>query len=106
MTYRPTVRYSTVYKKYVDAVFKATTLDRNQIIRLALFVSAHSPEYINILKKYKIGDVSLPHPDWGLDEEDCWKKASYIPKTRPSYEKSQHRSIKLVNQGGIKFVVD
>jgi len=35
--YRPTVRYDDLFKTYVDQVFKSTTLDRNQIIRLALF---------------------------------------------------------------------
>ena len=60
MVYRPTVRYSPVFKDYVDSVFNSTRLDRNQIIRLALFVAAHSKEYRTILEKFKRTDVSLP----------------------------------------------
>ncbi len=35
--YRPTVRYDDVFKEYIDSLFHATHLDRNQIIRAALF---------------------------------------------------------------------
>lgn len=98
MVYRPTVRYPDVYKTYIENVFKTTTLDRNQIIRLALFVAAHSEEYKSILKKHKIPDVPLPHPDWGLDEEGCWKDQNYI-------KKQQQAPIQIIEQGGIKFVL-
>ena len=53
MTYRPSVRYSEAYEKYVKAVDESTHLDRNQIIRLALFIAGHSSEYQSILEKYK-----------------------------------------------------
>lgn len=100
MVYRPTVRYPDIYKDYVDAVYKATTLDRNQIIRLALFASAHSAAFNNILKKHKTGDVPLPSPEWGIDEERYWmdqnySKKEYIPE-----------SIKIIDQGGITFRLD
>ena len=98
MVYRPTVRYPDVYKQYIEDVFKVTTLDRNQIIRLALFVAAHSPEYKTILNKYKIADVPLPHPDWGLDEEGCWKDQNYSKKQTPI-------PIPIIEQGGITFVL-
>lgn len=65
MTYRPTIRYPDIYKEYVESVFEATDLDRNQIIRLALFVAAHSKEYKTILEKYKFPDVPLPTQDGG-----------------------------------------
>lgn len=42
MVYRPTVRYPDVYKNYIENIYKATNLDRYQIIRLALFIAAHS----------------------------------------------------------------
>ncbi|SMQ86643.1 hypothetical protein SAMN05444673_6642 [Bacillus sp. OV166] len=53
MSYRPTIRYPDVYKDYVEKVFQATTLDRNQIIRFALYVAAHSDEYNVSLKSIK-----------------------------------------------------
>ncbi|WP_110113286.1 hypothetical protein [Bacillus sp. CGMCC 1.16541] len=101
MTYRPTVRYSEIYKNYVEDVFKGTNLDRNQIIRLALFVAAHSDEYRSILKKHKIGDVPLPYPEWGLEEEACWKEQNYTKKIRSDEKSEKEKVIKLVNQGGI-----
>lgn len=72
MVYRPTVRYPDVYKPYIENVYKATTLDWNQIIRLVLFVAAHSSEYKTILNKYKLADVPLPIQIEELDEERCW----------------------------------
>jgi rubrerythrin len=78
MVYRPTVRYPEIYRDFVEDIFKATSLDRNQILRLATFAAAHSKEFQSILEKHKFGDVPLPHPDWGLDEEECWKNQNYI----------------------------
>ena len=72
MVYRPTVRYSDVYKTYVDSVFKSTR-HRNQIIRLALFVAAHSEEYKSILEKYKHTDVSLPTQNGHLQSMNIGK---------------------------------
>jgi hypothetical protein len=71
--YRPTVRYSEIYREYVDRVFHATSLDRNQIIRLALFVAANSPEYNAILSEYKKADVSLPHVGWEPHQWQLWQ---------------------------------
>lgn len=96
MTYRPTVRYPDIYKEYVESVFKATTLDRNQIIRLALFVAAHSNEYKAILEKHKIPDVPLPQPYWGRLEHEAWQDQSYTKK-KPA------QTIKVIDQGGITF---
>ena len=44
MVYRPTVRYADVFRDYIDSIFQATTLGRNQIIRGALFAAAQSKE--------------------------------------------------------------
>ncbi|MEC0276115.1 hypothetical protein [Peribacillus frigoritolerans] len=98
MVYRPTVRYPDVYKNYIENVYKATHLDRNQIIRLALFVAAHSNEYKTILQKHKIADVPLPCPDWGRDEDGCWTDQNYITK-------QNHAPYKLTEQGGIKIIL-
>ncbi|MGM0828076.1 MAG: hypothetical protein ACQEU4_07650 [Bacillota bacterium] len=71
--YRPTVRYADIYGQYVNDVFHATNLDRNQIIRLALFVAANSPEYNAILSEYKKADVSLPHAGWKPHQSSLWQ---------------------------------
>ena len=57
--YRPTVRYSDAYKEHINNLFHSTTLDRNQILRLALHVAAHSEQFKQIISKYKSSDVPL-----------------------------------------------
>jgi hypothetical protein len=74
--YRPTVRYADVYKNYVDDVFRATKLDRNQVIRLALFVAAHSTEFQNILLQHKTKDVPLPFASWNASDHRQWMEQS------------------------------
>src|ERR1700730_15498559 len=104
MAYRPSVRYSSMYEKYIKEVDESTHLDRNQIIRLALFVAAHSPEYQSILKKYKKPDTTLPQADWGLDEEGLWKNQNYISKPKTPETVKTQAVIKIKNKGGIKYV--
>jgi hypothetical protein len=70
--YRPTVRYAPAFRDYVDSVFQATTLDRNQIIRAALFAAAHTKEFYDILIDYKKEDVPLPCPKWRLSDHHYW----------------------------------
>jgi len=70
--YRPTVRYAPVFRDYVNDVFKETHLDRNQIIRLALFVAAHTKEFRDVLTDYKKKDVLLPSPSWRLSDHHYW----------------------------------
>lgn len=74
--YRPTVRYDDVYKNYVDALFRATTLDRNQIIRAALFNAAHSNLFHEMLKPYMKKDVPLPSPMWSAANHGLWLEQS------------------------------
>lgn len=83
--YRPTVRYSEAYKNHINDLFRATTLDRNQILRLALHVAAHSNQFKQILSKYKKGDVPIPHPDWGLDFNGLWMENSQETEERGGY---------------------
>ncbi|MET3689841.1 hypothetical protein ABIC37_005391 [Priestia megaterium] len=71
--YRPTVRYSDEYKTYIDQLFHATSLDRNQILRAALFSAAHSHEFKQILLHFKRNDVSLPSPGWKLNDWRFWR---------------------------------
>ena len=96
MTYRPSVRYSEAYEKYVKAVDESTHLDRNQIIRLALFIAGHSSEYQSILEKYKKPDTTLPRAYWGLEEDGLWKNQNYIPKPKAQeVKKTQAVSLKI-----------
>jgi hypothetical protein len=77
--YRPTVRYADCYQQYVDKMFQSTTLDRNQIIRAALFTAAHSDEFLKLMKQNQKADVPLPSPLWDLDNTTLWREQS--PKT-------------------------
>ncbi|MCM3411446.1 hypothetical protein [Metabacillus litoralis] len=105
MVYRPTVRYSEDFREYIDQIFKSTHLDRNQILRLALFVAAHSNEYKTILSKYKKPDVLIPSPIWRIDEESMWRDNNYIRQVDSSVENEiKENPIRLKDQGGIKLV--
>ncbi len=72
MMYRPTVRYHDVYREYINEVFRVTSLDRNQIIRLALFTAAECDEFQSVLKPYKTKDVPLPSPNWEVSDNRMW----------------------------------
>jgi hypothetical protein len=72
MVYRPTVRYANDFKDYVDQLFQATTLDRNQIIRAALFSAPFSPAFKSILSQSKKKDVPLPPAPWSMDYDQLW----------------------------------
>lgn len=104
MVYRPSVRYGEVYEKYVKEVDKLTHLDRNQIIRLSLFLAAYSTEYQSILKKYLKPGASLPQPCWGRDQEGYWRNQNYVPKTKKQETPANREVIKIINKGGIKYV--
>lgn len=75
MVYRPTVRYDASYKKYVDQVFKATNLDRNQIIRLALFAAPFSPLFQHQLKKHMTSP--LPSASWEVTDHGLWMEQTF-----------------------------
>ena len=70
--YRPTVRYAEAFREYVDQLFQATTLDRNQILRGALFAAAHSQEFQELLKTYWKGDVPPSDPSWSCQDHHLW----------------------------------
>ncbi|UTR07725.1 hypothetical protein MM326_06845 [Alkalihalobacillus sp. LMS6] len=74
--YRPTVRYAPIYKEYVNDLFHATTLDRSQIIRAALFTAAHSPEFLAQLKPHLKRDVPIPSPRWNRADTVLWREQS------------------------------
>jgi hypothetical protein len=68
--YRPTVRYDDAFKTFVDDMFHATSLDRNQILRAALFAAAHSETFQQILQPYMKKDA--PAPVWSLTDDSFW----------------------------------
>ena len=70
--YRPTVRYHSIYRTYVNSLFESTKLDRNQIIRCALFTAAYNPAFLNLMNQYKISDVPLPSPLWKHSNHQLW----------------------------------
>jgi hypothetical protein len=72
IAYRPTVRYNNIYRTYVDTLFKTTTLDRNQIIRCALFAAAYNNRFLELMSHYKKGDVPLPSPLWQDSDHQLW----------------------------------
>ncbi|KHD86388.1 hypothetical protein NG54_03515 [Heyndrickxia ginsengihumi] len=74
--YRPTVRYSDTYKQFVDKLFLSTRLDRNQIIRAALFTAPFSEEFIKIMMDNKKDDVPLSTPMWRLQQAELWMEQS------------------------------
>ena len=74
--YRPTVRYDDEFKSYVDELFHSTSLDRNQIMRLALFVLGHSKEGEKILNQYVT--TSLPSPVWKVSDHGLWKAQTWV----------------------------
>ncbi|MGG0464570.1 hypothetical protein [Priestia aryabhattai] len=71
-TYRPTVRYHSIYRTYVDSLFQATELDRNQIMRCALFTAAHNPIFLALMNQYKMNDVPLPSSPWQPSSHQLW----------------------------------
>lgn len=71
-TYRPTVRYHSMYRIYVDSLFQAIKLDRNQIMRCALFTAAHNPVFLALMNQYKMSDVPLPSSPWQPSSHPLW----------------------------------
>lgn len=93
--YRPTVRYHDIYKEYVDNIFMATHLDRNQIIRAALFTAAHSTEFIKLMKENKRGDVPLPSPFWLMNQPELWMEQNPLIEEREV-------DVNVINTGATK----
>lgn len=91
--YRPTVRYADVYKTYVDDLFRTTSLDRNQIIRAALFTAAHSVEFLALMNKNKKRDVPLPSPSWRPEDHHLWRD-------RNGEIKKEEGDVRIVNDRG------
>lgn len=70
--YRPTIRCSDIYKDYINDLFHATDLDRNQIIRAALFSAGHSELFQRIINEHLKKDATPPPPAWGSTDNRLW----------------------------------
>jgi hypothetical protein len=70
--YRPSVRYDARYKDFVDRIKEGTNLDGAQIIRLALFVAASNPSFVNKLKEYSDREFKMPMPKWNRKDDNMW----------------------------------
>ncbi|MDE3837964.1 hypothetical protein C0966_00895 [Bacillus methanolicus] len=99
--YRPTVRYADVYKQYVDNLFHATSLDRNQIIRAALFTAAYSQEFLKIISVYKKKDVTLPSPPWQLEQTELWMEQNPTTREERGVNVDSQRRTKVKKDPGI-----
>lgn len=128
MVYRPTVRYDEMYRDYVDQVYRATSLDRNQIVRLALFAAPFSPLFNAQLKKHMTSP--LPSPQWGVVDHGLWMDQSFTKreggtdvngesekawqleqqpakneKVKGRQGKVYNKPIRITNQGGITIKI-
>lgn len=103
--YRPTVRYDDLYREYVTNIFHSTHLDRNQIIRAALFIAGHTEQFSKIMEPYVKRGVSLPTPLWNEEDHELWlntttpctaEKSIHINK--PEIQKVQARPRRMEEQ--------
>lgn len=80
--YRPTVRYADVFRDYIDKLYEETTLDRNQIIRAALFTAAHTKEFQKLLSQYKKANSPLTLPNWRIEDSFYWLEQNPLKETK------------------------
>lgn len=81
--YRPTVRMDDVFKDWIEEVVKETKLDRNQIIRLALFSAPYSETFKEQINKRREGDVRVSPALWNKDSDgDLWRCSTWGKQTR------------------------
>ncbi|GAF14943.1 hypothetical protein JCM19046_3493 [Bacillus sp. JCM 19046] len=69
--YRPTLRCDESYRDYLNKLFQATTLDRNQLIRAAIFYASNNDGFKQMLKPYT-KTSSLPAPPWTINNHAVW----------------------------------
>ena len=97
--YRPTIRCSDIYKDYINDLFHATDLDRNQIIRAALFSAAHSELFQRIMNEHLKGDVTPPFPAWRSTDTRLWMEQD--PEI-----KREERDVNAIETGRVEIKVD
>lgn len=75
--YRPTVRMDDTFQKYIEAAFHASTLDRNQIVRLMLFTAPLSAVYVGMLREWLHPGIDAPAPIWTRRDTDLWRQQTW-----------------------------
>lgn len=76
--WRPALRCDSVYKNHIDSIYESTSLDKNQIMRLMMFIAAHSSEFKGILMDYRKNGVNmLPVAPWHSWEDALWLNQTY-----------------------------
>lgn len=81
--YRPTVRMDDCFRNWIEGVAKASGLDRNQVIRLALFSAPFSAVFVAQINSRKKTDVNLPPPPWQRETDGGpWRESSWNRKGR------------------------
>ncbi|OIJ07616.1 hypothetical protein BKP35_18180 [Anaerobacillus arseniciselenatis] len=98
MVYRPTVRYDDRFKEYVDEIFKATSLDRNQIIRLALFAAPFSPLFQHQIKKHMTS--TLPQASWEVTEHGLWMEQTFLKRGEERDVNGESKEVFTERPGG------
>lgn len=71
--YRPTVRYAPIYQEYVNQLFHASHLDRNEIIRLALFCAPFSAMFRSKVEVHLKEGQTFPTALWKPQDRPLWK---------------------------------
>jgi len=74
LLYRPTVRYDPIYRKYVNELFHATDLDRNEIMRLALFCAPLGALFRSKVERHLKPGKTFPEAPWGPQDGRLWER--------------------------------
>jgi hypothetical protein len=89
------------FKDWIEEVVKVTGLDRNQVIRLALFSAPFSDEFKKQINKRRDFDVNLPSPAWSKDSDGGpWRRSEWIKEERGDDVRAR------IKQEGAKSVVE
>ncbi len=105
--WRPALRCDSSFKDYIDSLYKVTSLDKNQIMRMMMFVSAHSEDFKFVISEYKKdGVTSLPSPKWETWEDAYWLNQTYKSKSGDVTPKTIDIPMFTVKGNGSGFKVD
>lgn len=71
--YEPRIRCAEAFRGYVNQLYQATTLDRNQIMRLMMFTAPFSGLFQSTMEgKLKSLETTLPDPIWTPKANLLW----------------------------------
>lgn len=72
--YKPTVRMNDIFREYVNDLFHATDLDRNQIIRMLVMTAPASKIFYSKINAHLKPDTQLPDEPWKMHEDNLWQE--------------------------------